>query len=147
VTYDTIDVVTASIQATENDFSIVPGDVNQQILTTFTSTNPSAVASDFTAAINWDDGSSSVGTIVANGDGTFSVDGAHSYAAAGSESVTISITGAASETTTVTDAVTVSTLWVSTNSIAIDQDGYFTGIVGHFDSSISSDPSAYTCGS
>ena len=49
-------------------------------LATFRDADGSASAATFTATINWGDGSSSNGTVVANGDGTFSVSGSHVYA-------------------------------------------------------------------
>jgi uncharacterized protein (TIGR03118 family) len=54
----------------------------------FTDTNTAAAASDFTATINWGDGSSSTGT-VAGTSGTFTVSGSHSYATAGSNLVSV----------------------------------------------------------
>jgi|GEM_PF-4308298 len=46
---------------------------------TFSDANFGATVSDFTAMINWGDGTVSAAQIVANGDGTFSVIGSHDY--------------------------------------------------------------------
>ena len=54
-------------------------------------------ASDFVASINWGDGTSSAGTIVANGTNGFQVFGSHTYTAK-------SLTGTFPVTVTVTDA-------------------------------------------
>lgn len=56
----------------------------------FTDGNPFGVASDYSAAIFWGDGKSSVGTIVAAGGG-FKVVGSHSYAKKNKYVVTVSI--------------------------------------------------------
>jgi len=59
---------------------------------TFTDANPGAPASDFTATINWGDGtSSSPGTASGSG-GQFAVSGSHTYATFGSGSYFISVT-------------------------------------------------------
>jgi hypothetical protein len=58
---------------------------------TFTDADPDGTTSDYTAAIDWGDGSaSSVGTISA-GVGDFSVAGSHTYAAVGGYPVTVTI--------------------------------------------------------
>lgn len=46
----------------------------------FTDANPTASASDFTATVNWGDGTSSDGTVTANTGGGFDVSGSHAYA-------------------------------------------------------------------
>jgi hypothetical protein len=46
---------------------------------TFTDVNTSATASDFTATINWGDGTTSTGTITADPKGGFDVSGTHTY--------------------------------------------------------------------
>jgi hypothetical protein len=67
---------------------------------TFTWADPNAKASDFQAAIHWGDGSGSVGLssagdpnvqIVANGDGTFSIIGSHTYYGNGTYSVVVQL--------------------------------------------------------
>jgi len=46
---------------------------------TFTDANLSAPASDFTATINWGDGTITTSQVVANESGTFSIVGSHDY--------------------------------------------------------------------
>jgi hypothetical protein len=57
---------------------------------TFTDTNPNQPASDFTATIDWGDGTTSTGTI-AGGNGSFSISGNHTYAEEGSFNTTINV--------------------------------------------------------
>ena len=71
----------------------------------FKDANPLSVASDFTATIDWGDGSTSSGTVAANGHGTFRVLGSHTYAATGRFAVTVTITDAeGSSVTVISDA-------------------------------------------
>jgi len=73
---------------------------------TFTDANPNGVASDFTAKIQWGDGSSAVGTVSASGGG-FVVKAAHTYADEMTGTVTVSIADAGGGTTTVRSTATV----------------------------------------
>jgi hypothetical protein len=57
---------------------------------TFTDAMPGRVPSNFTAAINWGDGSSSAGTVTGSA-GRFAVNGSHTYARPGSYPTTIAI--------------------------------------------------------
>jgi hypothetical protein len=54
--------------------------------------NPTAMASIFTAAINWGDGATSAGTVGANGYGGFNVVGQHAYARAGTYTIHVALT-------------------------------------------------------
>jgi PKD repeat protein len=62
---------------------------------TFTDTNAAALATDFTAAISWGDGSSSTvsggGGVVALGGGVFAVEAAHTYAQAGNYALSVQV--------------------------------------------------------
>ena len=60
-----------------------PGVSVQRTVATFTDANANAFAGDFTATIDWGDGSTSPGTVT-GGNGSFSVTGNHTYASAGS---------------------------------------------------------------
>ncbi len=77
---------------------------------TFTDTTyPSNPATDFTATIDWGDGTTASGTILGAGGGTFSVSGSHTYADEGSFTVSVVLTddapGTASATATGTATV------------------------------------------
>jgi hypothetical protein len=56
----------------------------------FTDTDTVNTASDFVATIAWGDGTTSAGT-VSGGAGTFTVDGSHTYAQAGKDTITVEI--------------------------------------------------------
>ena len=65
---------------------------------TFSDADISETASDFTASINWGDGTTTVGT-VAGGNGSFTVVGGHTYADEGSDAVAVTITDTQNSTT------------------------------------------------
>lgn len=88
---------------------------------TFTDPDAAAQASDYSASIDWGDGSSAgTGTITKNQDGSFSVSGSHTYADEGSYTIkaTITDTGDASNTATVTDTANVSDASLAPGSIS-----------------------------
>ncbi len=70
------------------------------VVSKFTSVT-GAATQDFTASINWGDGSTTAGTIVAAGK-AFEVTGAHTYASAGSDVITVTLTNAGGATFTAT---------------------------------------------
>ncbi len=61
---------------------------------------------DFTASINWGDGTTTAGTVVASGK-NFAVTGSHTYASAGTDTVTVTITNAGGATFTATSKAKV----------------------------------------
>ena len=67
------------------------------VIATVRDSNPSVLVTDFTATIDWGDGTQSDGVITASG-GTLSVSGGHTYSHKGSFTVSVSLTGAASAT-------------------------------------------------
>lgn len=68
----------------------------------FTDGNAAAPASDFTASISWGDGTAaSSGTVASNGSG-FDVSGSHTYASAGTYTITVSINDKGGSTATAT---------------------------------------------
>ncbi len=74
------------------------------VVSTFTSDNPRAVASGYVSQIRWGDGTTSAGTIAANGLAGFTVTGSHVYAAGGIYSVHVSVTGSTGSPTSAVDA-------------------------------------------
>jgi hypothetical protein len=83
---------------------------------TFSDTNTTNTASDFTATINWGDASTTAG-VVSGGSGAFTVSGSHTYANAGTFPLIVTLTDDAPGTATATAtgsasvaAVTIPTL-------------------------------------
>jgi hypothetical protein len=65
---------------------------------TFADSDPGGAASDYSATINWGDGSSSPGTVAATGSG-FAVNGTHTYASPGSYKTGVTIADAGGSST------------------------------------------------
>jgi hypothetical protein len=79
------------ITATGTSFSAVAEISFSGTVATFTDSDTTLTAADYTALINWGDLSSSAGTVVGGG-GSFTVTGSHTYASGGSFTTTITIT-------------------------------------------------------
>ncbi|HEY6322737.1 MAG TPA: hypothetical protein VJA16_14370 [Thermoanaerobaculia bacterium] len=89
----TAHVAGAGLNAFPVTFAATEGTAFNGVVATFTDSRAGAVPVDFTASINWGDGSPiSLGTITANGGGVFSVSGMHTYAEEGSFSVAVQVT-------------------------------------------------------
>jgi probable HAF family extracellular repeat protein len=94
----TVTVTDAPLDAAGTAISGIQGiAISNATVATFTDGNPYAAASDFTATINWGDGTTTTGTVVAQNGGGFAVDGAHAYTHDGqyAGNVTINDLGAA----------------------------------------------------
>ncbi len=100
---DTISASPATIaaQTTATSFTVP--------VATFTDSYPAAPLGNFTATIDWGDGSTSGGTITQPGGTgtTFAVSGTHSYAAHGTYTVGVTVNSIAGGTASVSDSVTV----------------------------------------
>lgn len=78
------------LQGTPATFAAQQGVPFTGAVATFTDTDAANVPGDFTATIQWGDGTTSAGT-VAGGGGTFTVSGTHTYASSGPFSVTVAL--------------------------------------------------------
>lgn len=83
---------------------------------------PTNVAADFTASINWGDGTTTAGTIVSLGAGTFGVQGSHTYSEEGNfpMSVTVADDAPGTATLTINGTVTVADAPLTANPVSID---------------------------
>ncbi len=77
---------------------------------TFTDLDPNANAKDFTATIDWGDGHSTNGSIVADGKGGFNVTGTNTYAAAGTFPIHVLVQDFGGSVASVTNAALVDPL-------------------------------------
>jgi hypothetical protein len=73
---------------------------------TFTDDDPGGTVSDYTASINWGDGTTTTGTVTA-GTGKFNVGGSHTYTKSGTFVVTVTIKDKGGSTTTASESVTI----------------------------------------
>ncbi len=97
---DPLSILGASLAATE-------GQSFSGAVAAFTASAADAAAADFTATIDWGDGSSSTGTVTASGNGGFIVSGRHAYAEQGAQTATVTLQDNNNHTVTVADAVQV----------------------------------------
>jgi ELWxxDGT repeat protein len=72
------DVLDAALQGHGRSTNFVEGVAGSGVVATFSDADPTGQAGDYTATINWGDGSTSSGTVQANGS-SFVVNGTHTY--------------------------------------------------------------------
>jgi RTX calcium-binding nonapeptide repeat (4 copies) len=105
-----VTIPTPPLSASGTTFTATEGQsTGLATVATFTDANPNATASDFTATVNWGDGSPSDNnvTITPNGSGGFSVNGSHTYAEEGNDTITVTINDTGGSTATATSLVSV----------------------------------------
>ena len=87
-------VADAPITAAGTTILAPPGSSFTGVVGSFTSPDPNDTAGTYTASIDWGDGTpATAGNVTTNGSGGFNVSGSHTYAAGGSSTVTVTITG------------------------------------------------------
>jgi hypothetical protein len=100
------DVTDAPLTATWPAISPAAGTAFQGTVATFTDADPGGTASDYTATIDWGDGSPpDQGTVTADGSG-FDLSGSHTYAACGTSTITVQISDAGGAVATATGTAT-----------------------------------------
>ena len=82
--------------------------LTNQRLATFTDADPGGTLTDYSATINWGDGNTTAGTVVANQGGGFAVTGSHTYADAATYGAAITIHDVGGATATAFTTVAVS---------------------------------------
>jgi len=105
-------VADAALSATGVPVGAAAGAQFNATVATFTDADPAGFALDYTATIDWGDGTTTSGTVSANLNGGFTVTGPHKYAGSGlyQTSVTISDEGGANATATSSANVVTPTL-------------------------------------
>jgi hypothetical protein len=114
-----IDTASGTASATVTDASIIASPVtiaSQTVnksftspVATFTDANPAAPLSEFTASVQWGDGSSNAGTVSQPGGvGTvFDVSGTHTYTTSGTDTVIVTVSDGGGSSATASETVTV----------------------------------------
>jgi PKD repeat protein len=100
------DQTTGSATSTMDVGAIYAGQPATLQVASFTSSNPNAVASNFSATITWGDGTQSAG-VVTGSNGQFQVTGTHTYAADGSYAVQVAVADQYGDTLSTTGTVSV----------------------------------------
>ena len=105
----TINVADANLTATGTTLNETTGVPFTDTVATFTDDNPALDVGDFSAVVDWGDGSTPVAEPVSLSGTTFSVanDGTFSYGSAGTYTVTVTITDVGGSTTSTTSTITV----------------------------------------
>jgi len=109
-TLDSVATVTdAALSSNGVSLTSVEGNpLPNSVIAHFTDANAFATVSDFSASINWGDGTQSNGTVVANPNGGYDVIGGHTYAEVSSYQVNVSISDLGGASTSAQSAVAVS---------------------------------------
>jgi hypothetical protein len=116
-------VADASLSATGQDASGTQGQALQATVAHVDDADPNGVASDFSATIDWGDGTTSSGTVLAAAGGGFDVSATHTYSAAGNFTASTSVTDAGSSTASTTSTVQIApaAVFVVVHTLGADQ--------------------------
>lgn len=128
-TSDAFLVKYVNLQAGGSTFTDQAGSNAVQTVGYLIDSDPAATPGQFSALVNWGDGtpSDTNAVFVQNPDGTFSVQDSHPYAAAGTYSVTVTITNACGTTVTATGTAVVVNFTLNPSSLPPAQAGtYYT---------------------
>jgi hypothetical protein len=89
---------------------------------------------DFSASIDWGDGTTTAGTIAANGAGGFKVTGTHTYAEEGTFAIAISVADAGGSSTVVNSSAGVADAPLTASPVTVNskEGASFSGVVGNF---------------
>jgi photosystem II stability/assembly factor-like uncharacterized protein/PKD repeat protein len=104
---ETITVADAPLTGTPVTLNSVEGATFGGTAATFTDANPFAALTDFSATINWGDGTTTPGTLKKSGVGAFGVTGVHVYAEEGTYNVNVTVNDVGGSTTTIASTMVV----------------------------------------
>jgi Arylsulfotransferase (ASST) len=124
----------AALSASGTTISATEGTSFTGAVGSITDANPNATTNDYSATVAWGDGSTSPGTISGPVGGPFTISGTHTYAGAGTDAITASVTDTDSVTNGVsaTSIATVAEAATSASgtTISVTEGMSFTGPVG-----------------
>ncbi len=135
------------MQAAGTTISATEGSLFVGTVATFTDSDGSGSASDFSATISWGDGSSSPGTISANQSGGFDVSGSHSYTIEGALAFSVAITDNGGSAVAVTGAANVADAQLAATGVSLTESRKvaFSAVIATFtDANLLSDASDFT---
>jgi N-acetylneuraminic acid mutarotase len=114
----------------------VEGATATSLSASFSDANPGAPAGDFTATINWGDGSPATTGAVAGSNGSYTVSGSHPYAEQGTYSATVSVSDVGGRTTTISGSATVAdanlTAGPLTPPAVVEGQAFSNAVLFHF---------------
>lgn len=138
----TAQVADAPLMGAGRTLSLVEQTAFSGTVASFTDANPAATKSDFTAAINWGDGTTTTGTITA-GSGDFSVSGSHTYADEEAQNISVTVKDTGASTATIQSAVHLAdadTLVATVVPAVITEGVAFSGTLATFIDTLASTP-------
>jgi hypothetical protein len=106
-TTNTATVSDAALTATGVTIAAMPNESFTGVVAHFTDADPTGTVSEFSATIDWGDGSNSAGTISVNGSGGFDVSGTHTYSNSGSFAIVVNIHDVGGSTATANSTANV----------------------------------------
>jgi len=130
-----VNVLDAPLSASGTTINATEGALlSNAVMAIFTDANPNGVAGDFTATINWGDGTLSAAVVSTNGTGGFNVSGNHVYADEGTYNAQITVTddGGSSVTANTTVSVADASLSASGTTVAAPHGASFTALMATF---------------
>jgi photosystem II stability/assembly factor-like uncharacterized protein len=141
---ETVHVVNTPLAATGTTINVTEGNTFNGTVASFTDSDPTEPAGNFTAMITWDDGTTSAGTI-SGSNGLFTVSGSHLYP---EEKTALPISVSIKDTVTSATAMASSTAIVAdapltasgTSLGSIVEGNTFTGTVATFTDAYAAEP-------
>ena len=103
----TAHVTDAALTGTAQSISAFATVPYSGVVATFKDANPAATVTNYTATVNWGDGTTGPGVVVANPSGGWQVSGSHTFASPGTLPVKVTIDDAGGSTATVNDTAAV----------------------------------------
>jgi hypothetical protein len=127
-------VADASLTATGSTVSPTEGVAFSGVVATFTDASTNGKVSDFTANIDWGDGTTSTGTIT-GGSGGFTVNGSHTYTTPGTYGTGVVISDVGESSVQATGSASVADAALTAKgltTLAPSEGAAFTGVVATF---------------
>jgi hypothetical protein len=130
----TVNVADAPLTLSAQTVLATEGSVFTGVVASLTDANPGATAGDYTAAIDWGDGTKSPGSVTLNANGGFDVSGSHIYAEESPYSINVTVLdlGGSSATVAASAAVADAPLTAAGTTIASTEGMPFAGAVASF---------------
>ncbi|HEX5446523.1 MAG TPA: DUF4214 domain-containing protein, partial [Pirellulales bacterium] len=129
-----VNITDAPLSATGVTVTATEGASFSGVVASFTDADPNQISTDYTADIEWGDGSTTTGTVMANGNGGFNVTGSHTYAEEGTQAIAVTIADLGGSTATAASAANIADAALSSAGVAVaPTEGIsFTGVVASF---------------